>query len=112
MIAPTFPESEPSSGPGMASPTSSTTSSLDPMRKALVGGIDYYANIAELHGCVNDAHAVKAVLDRNSDGTVNFSVRLLTAPGPAEQISRGSLKDHVADLFSGDSEIALFYFAG
>ena len=42
------------------------------MRKALVVGIDYYESINSLHGCVNDAYAVKAVLDRHSDGTKNF----------------------------------------
>ena len=47
------------------------------MRKALVVGIDYYEHVPELYGCVNDAHAVKSVLERNSDGTVNFGVNLL-----------------------------------
>lgn len=34
------------------------------MRKALVVGIDYYDRINQLYGCVNDAYAIKAVLDR------------------------------------------------
>jgi len=46
------------------------------MRKALVVGIDYYDNVSNLHGCVNDAYLVKPVLDRHSDGTVNFGLRL------------------------------------
>ena len=37
------------------------------MRKALVVGINYYAHGAALYGCVDDAHAVKSVLERNSD---------------------------------------------
>ncbi len=82
------------------------------MRKALVVGIDHYAKIAALYGCVNDAHAVKSVLERNSDGTVNFDVKLLTGSGPADNISRAILKDGARELFAGDTEIALFYFAG
>jgi hypothetical protein len=50
------------------------------MRKALVVGIDYYDSIVPLFGCVNDAHSVKAVLERNSDGTVNFEVKPPSEP--------------------------------
>ncbi len=82
------------------------------MRKALAVGIDHYARIPSLFGCVNDAHSVKSVLERNSDGTVNFAVKLLTGSGPADNISRTVLKDNARELFAGDSEIALFYFAG
>lgn len=82
------------------------------MRKALVVGIDHYTHISPLHGCVNDAHSVKSVLERNSDGTVNFAIRLVAATGPAEALSREKLKDSVRELFAGDDEIVLFYFAG
>lgn len=82
------------------------------MRKALVVGIDFYAKIQRLHGCVNDAHSVKGVLERNSDGTVNFGVKLLAGTGAADAIPRANLKEQVRELFAGDSEIALFYFAG
>jgi hypothetical protein len=82
------------------------------MRKALVVGIDYYLAGSSLHGCVNDAHLVKAVLERNADGTVNFDVRLLAATGPNEIVERATLKHQVRELFEGDNEIALFYYAG
>lgn len=82
------------------------------MRKALVVGIDHYHNITPLFGCVNDAHSVKSVLDRHSDGTVNFGVKLLSGTGPADAVSRADLKEHIRELFAGDSEIALLYFAG
>ena len=82
------------------------------MRKALIVGIDYYSSISRLHGCVNDAHATKSVLERHTDGTVNFSVKLLSATGSHDAVSRSQLKDAVKDLFAGDSETALFYFAG
>ncbi len=81
-------------------------------KKALVVGIDYYSDINQLHGCVNDAHAVKSVLDRHSDGTRNFEVQLLTASAEGDAISRVDLKEHVQELFLGNDEIALFYFAG
>lgn len=82
------------------------------MRKALVVGIDHYTHIAPLHGCVNDAHGVKAMLDRHADGSVNFGVRLMTGTGPTDIVERGSLKEAVRELFSDDPEVALFYFAG
>lgn len=82
------------------------------MRKALVIGIDHYDYVSPLHGCVNDAHEVKAVLEKHADGSVNFHVKLLTATGTGSALSRAELKDSVDELFSGDSEIALLYFAG
>ena len=82
------------------------------MRKALVVGIDHYSPMATLHGCVNDAHAVKAVLERNGDGTVNFGVRLLATSGPAQAIGRDALKERVRELFADAPDIALLYFAG
>ncbi|MBN8531024.1 MAG: caspase family protein [Alphaproteobacteria bacterium] len=82
------------------------------MRKALVVGIDYYKNGSALHGCVNDAYSVKNVLERHSDGTVNFGVKLLTATSQQDAISRSKLKENIRELFTDDSEIALFYFSG
>lgn len=82
------------------------------MRKALVVGIDYYENASPLYGCVNDAHSVKAVLERHSDGTVNFDVRLLTGTGPSDTVSRSVLKESIRELFAHDGEAALLYFAG
>ena len=82
------------------------------MKKALVVGINYYATIPALFGCVSDAHSVKTVLERNSDGTVNFGVRLLSASSHKDAVARTDLKEAVRKLFEDDSEIALFYFAG
>jgi hypothetical protein len=81
------------------------------MRKALVVGINHYAHRPSLYGCVNDAYAVKAVLERHSDGTRNFDVRQLTASS-GEAVSRSELRMRVRELFEGDAETALFYFAG
>lgn len=83
------------------------------MRKALIVGIDFYDHISPLSGCVNDAYSVKAALERNADGTVNFvSPRLLVGTGPRQAVSRSELRESVQELFSGDSDIALLYFAG
>lgn len=82
------------------------------MRRALVVGIDHYEAISPLSGCVNDAYAVKAMLDRNSDGSVNFGCRLMTGTGAGDLIRRTALKEAVRELFAGDGEVALFYFAG
>src|ERR1700685_65035 len=83
------------------------------MRKALIVGIDYYEHAKLLSGCVNDAHAVKAMLERHADGTVNFvTPRILTASSVADIVEKTELKEAVRELFAGDSEIALLYFAG
>ncbi|SDZ68608.1 Caspase domain-containing protein [Evansella caseinilytica] len=82
------------------------------MRKALIVGIDSYEHVSQLYGCVNDAYSVKTVLERNSDGTRNFGIKLLTVTGPDNQLSRKELKDNIAELFNDDCEIALFYFSG
>jgi hypothetical protein len=82
------------------------------MRKALVVGINYYKHGSGLYGCVGDSHAVKSILERNSDGTVNFGVKLLTGTGPTDMVERSQLREQIQALFAGDSEIALFYFAG
>jgi hypothetical protein len=82
------------------------------MRKALIVGIDFYEHINSLHGCVNDAYAIKAVLDRHSDGTKNFDTAIEIATGPTAVIERKELKNKVVKLFNDKSDIALFYFSG
>ena len=82
------------------------------MRRALVVGIDYYEEITSLRGCVNDAYAVMGVLERNADDSVNFGCKSLIGDGPESIIKRTELKEHVRELFAGDGEVALLYFAG
>ncbi|WLA39747.1 caspase family protein [Bradyrhizobium elkanii] len=82
------------------------------MRKALVVGIDHYEHIGNLSGCVNDAHSVKAMLERHADGSVNFGTKIVVGTGPADILTRAELKEAVRELFADDSEVALFYFAG
>lgn len=82
------------------------------MRIALIVGVNYYEHSSPLFGCVDDAHAVKAVLERHDGGAVNFDCMLLTGTGPAERVNRGNLKDSIVRLFNTEAAIALFYFAG
>lgn len=82
------------------------------MRIALIVGINHYEHGTSLFGCVGDAHAVRAVLERHGDGAVNFDCKLLTGTGPTDRVDRNVLKDQVEELFKKQAEIALFYFAG
>jgi hypothetical protein len=83
------------------------------MRKALIVGIDFYAQIGSLHGAVNDAFRVSAALERNADGTLNFAQpKLMVGTAPSTAVTRTQLREAVEELFRDDAEIALFYFAG
>ena len=82
------------------------------MRKGLIVGVNYYENCLSLNGCVADAISVKEALERNANGTLNFSIQTVLADSDSSKISRGQLKEKIRDLFDGDSDIALFYYAG
>ncbi len=82
------------------------------MKKALVVGINYYEHCGGLFGCVDDAHAVKRALERHSDGTLNFGIKILTGTGPTDAVSRSDLRDTLKELFETECETALFFFAG
>ena len=82
------------------------------MRKALIVGIDYYDKVSPLYGCVNDSFAVKSMLERHADGSVNFGVRHFTGTGPKDTVSRDELWSAIEELFAGDGEVSLLYFAG
>jgi hypothetical protein len=79
------------------------------MKKALVIGIDDYPT-NPLAGCVNDAKAIGSILARNGDGSPNFSVLLLTSD--KLQITSALLESSISDLFKGDADTALLFFAG
>ena len=82
------------------------------MRIALIVGINHYEHGSELFGCVDDAHAVKTILERHDGGAVNFDCKVMTGTGPSHLVTRGELKDSIEGLFSTDADVALFYFAG
>jgi hypothetical protein len=79
------------------------------LKKALVVGIDAYPS-CPLNGCVNDAVAVANTLKRNSDGSPNFSVKLLSSN--TEDVTTAVLGEAIPELFSGDADTALLFFAG
>lgn len=68
--------------------------------------------VSSLYGCVDDAHAVKAVLERHDGGIVNFECNLLTGTGPDDCVLKADLFDNIVKLFETDATVALFYFAG
>lgn len=79
------------------------------MKKALIVGIDDYP-ASPLSGCVNDAISVATTLENNGDGSPNFSIRSLTSNN--EAVSTEVLSAAIADLFKGEADTALFFFAG
>jgi hypothetical protein len=79
------------------------------MKKALVIGIDDYPD-SPLTGCVFDAISMANILEKNGDGSPNYSVKRLTSN--ELEIDSGVLQDSVEELFSSDAETALLYFAG
>ena len=82
------------------------------MKKALIVGIDYYTHVSSLYGCVSDAKAVKHVLERHADGSINFAVNMLCSTGPGQNVCRNQLSNALYELFSSEVETALFYFSG
>jgi len=79
------------------------------MRRALVIGIDKYPT-AMLAGCENDAVAIANTLERNGDGSPNFSIKLITSDSC--DVNSAVILSALEDLFKGDAETVLFYFAG
>lgn len=76
------------------------------MRKALIVGIDNYTQFP-LNGCCNDADDVAKILVSNADGSPNFSVKL-----KKDISSKANLRQLIEECFSGDADIALFYYSG
>lgn len=82
------------------------------MRKALFVGINYYRNLPCLDGCVNDARAVCTLLRLHEDGSHNFSGRLLLSDQADNPVTIHVLRSQIDELFSGEPDVALLYFAG
>jgi len=83
------------------------------MRRALIIGIDNYPKYP-LFGCANDAEAVAQLLERNGDGTVNFSVDkyIYHNTESKQPLTKGLLRSNIQKCFDGDCDYALFYFSG
>lgn len=76
------------------------------MRKALIVGIDNYES-CPLNGCCNDAEEIAKVLQSNGDGSPNFSVKL-----HKNVSTKAELRMLIEECFSGNSDVALFYYSG
>lgn len=80
------------------------------MKRALLVGIDDYPG-ARLNGCVADARAMAAALQRSSDGEPNYAVRCITSED--RTVDRPGLRTLLTELFQdADDADLLFYFAG
>ncbi|MFJ3008538.1 caspase domain-containing protein [Pseudomonas fluorescens] len=80
------------------------------MRKGLFIGINHYSHVSPLSGCCNDAMAMASVLKTDANGDPNFKNVVLTSA--EDDLGRGKLEDQIRELFSGDCNVALLYFAG
>lgn len=80
-------------------------------RRALIIGVDEYAKVSQLNGCVNDAKGIKAVLEKHEDGSPNYDCRLLTSDVP-DSVSRAQLRACLAETFCGFTGDIVFYFSG
>lgn len=79
------------------------------MRKALIIGIDKYPDMP-LSGCENDAASIASILEKNGDGSPNFDIHLISSDN--SMVTSEAILSALEELFSGDAETALFYFAG
>lgn len=76
------------------------------MKKALIIGIDDYES-RPLDGCINDAISLTNTIEKNGDGSPNFSVKLKT-----DIRTKSKLLTEIKELFSTESDISLLYFSG
>lgn len=83
-------------------------------KKALLVGIDKYDNVSQLTGCVADAIAMRELLLRNEDGSINFDCRLMAygEENLKTKITRPVLRLACRGLFDSPGDDVLFYFSG
>lgn len=79
------------------------------MRKALIIGIDKYPT-SPLFGCENDAASIASILEKNGDGSPNFGIKKISSDDTL--VSSEVIHTALGELFSGDADTVLFYFAG
>ena len=79
------------------------------MRKALIVGINDYS-FTPLGACIPDANRMHNILSKDHDDTPNFSCKKVISSNTEIDITL--LKELIIELFSSDSDVALFYFSG
>lgn len=77
------------------------------MKRALLIGIDEYANFSNLTGCANDVGAVLPLLSTNDDGSPAFDCQVRTGT-----VTRDQIVGDLEALLAGGADVALLYFAG
>jgi len=86
---------------------------MDRLRRALVVGINTYANSRSLTGCVADADAMSKVLRRHSDHEKNFECRVLLDKTEDNQpITSLALERACRELFADIRDDVVLYFSG
>jgi hypothetical protein len=82
-------------------------------RRALLVGIDAYDVFNDLSTCVADATAMQELLERNADGSPNYSCRLMVygRDGDTSPVTRPRLKEACHELFDFTGDV-LLYFSG
>ena len=83
----------------------------DEMKRALLVGIDEYDGAASLNGCVNDVNALRPLLARNQDDSLNFECVVKTSASQ-KPVTRENLLTDIDALLRPGADISLFYFAG
>src|SRR5438128_1352028 len=89
--------------------TISNHSNFLAMRKALIVGINDYS-FSPLNACIPDANRMYNILSKDYDEAPNFSCKKIVSS--EQKIDIPFLKESIIDLFSTDSDVALFYFSG
>lgn len=83
----------------------------EPLRRALLIGIDAYQNFSPLDGCVDDAKRMREVLKRHEDNTPNYDCQLFTS-SRKRPINSTFLKQKWDMLFHDFKGEILFYYSG
>ncbi len=78
-------------------------------RRALLVGIDVYARLRPLHGCVSDTLALEQSLAFHADRTANYACKRLVSD--ERVVTAQALRDALQTLFEFDDEVIL-YFSG
>lgn len=82
-------------------------------RVALIVGINHYPCLGCLDRAVSDAQSVADRLERHQmPNKNNFEIVAKFADDAMNSVTSSELKDAAKQIFSGENDIALFYFAG
>lgn len=80
------------------------------MKRALLIGVDGHAKPGTLDGFEEDVLKLQPLLARNEDDSLNFTCRMLTST--VEAVTRGRVRQEMANLLAPGADVALLYFAG